>query len=245
MIQPTPSPLSIGMMLFPDLTLLDLSGPYEVFSRMPGARVSLVASSLEPIRTEKGLTITPDASFENAPVFDILFVPGGLGQQLVMEDERFLDFLRERGQAAKWLTSVCTGSLILGAAGLLQGYRATTHWRYLDLLSLLGAQPVAERVVVDQNRITGAGVSAGIDLALSIASVLFGKGAAQAIQLSIEYDPHPPFPGGSPNNTAPELVASISARLDDVYTKRRGQIERIVARRSDWVGAGQPGIGSH
>lgn len=230
MAQHTPSPLSVGMMLFPNLTLLDLAGPYDVFSRMPRARVYLVASSLEPIRTEKGLTLTPDTSFENAPSFDILFVPGGPGQQVVMEDGRFLDFLRERGRTARWLTSVCTGSLILGAAGLLQGYRATTHWRYLDLLSLLGALPVAERVVVDRNRFTGAGVSAGIDLALSIVSVLFGKGVAQAIQLSIEYDPQPPFPGGSPHSADPELVASLSAELDDVYEKRRRQIERIVAQ---------------
>ncbi|EFH86322.1 DJ-1/PfpI family protein [Ktedonobacter racemifer] len=230
MAQHAPSHLSVGMMLFPSLTLLDLAGPYDVFSRMPGAHVYLVASSLEPIRTEKGLTLTPDTSFENAPLFDILFVPGGPGQQLVMEDEGFLNFLRERGQTARLLTSVCTGSLILGAAGLLQGYRATTHWRYLDLLSLLGAQPVAERVIVDRNRITGAGVSAGIDLALSIVSVLFGKDVAQSIQLSIEYDPQPPFPGGSPNSADPELVAGLSAKLDDVYTKRRRQIERIVAR---------------
>lgn len=222
-----PSPLSVGMILFPDLTLLDLVGPYDVFSRMPGVHVYLVASSLEPIRTDKGLTLTPDTSFENAPSFDILFVPGGPGQLLVMEDEHFLDFLREQGQTARLITSVCTGSLVLGAAGLLRGYRATTHWRYLDLLSLLGAQPVAERVVVDQNRITGAGVSAGIDLALIIASVLFGERVAQAIQLGIEYDPQPPFAGGSPRSADPVLLASISASLDDMYEKRRRQIERI------------------
>jgi cyclohexyl-isocyanide hydratase len=227
MEQQPPSPLSVGMILFPDLTLLDLAGPYDVFSRMPGVHVYLVASSLEPTRTDKGLTLIPDTSFENAPSSDILFVPGGPGQQLVMEDERFLDFLREQGRTARLITSVCTGSLVLGAAGLLRGYRATTHWRYLDLLSLLGAQPVAERVVVDQNRITGAGVSAGIDLALIIASVLFGERVAQAIQLGIEYDPQPPFAGGSPRSADPVLLASISASLDDMYEKRRRQIERI------------------
>lgn len=227
MEQQPPSPLSVGMILFPDLTLLDLAGPYDVFSRMPGVHVYLVASFLEPIRTDKGLTLMPDTSFENAPSFDILFVPGGPGQQLVMEDECFLDFLREQGQTARLITSVCTGSLVLGAAGLLRGYRATTHWRYLDLLSLLGAQPIAERVVVDRNRITGAGVSAGIDLALIIASVLFGERVAQAIQLGIEYDPQPPFAGGSPRSADPVLLASISASLDDMYEKRRRQIERI------------------
>ncbi len=221
--------ITVGMLLFPGLTLLDLAGPYEVFTRMPGARIHLVADRLEPILSEKGLAITPDTRFDDAPSFDILFVPGGPGQLQVMEDDLFLSFLRDESQAARFITSVCTGSLILGAAGLLRGYRATTHWRYLDLLGLLGAQPVAERVVIDRNRITGAGVSAGIDFALVVASVLFGEATAQAIQLAIEYDPAPPFHSGSPKTADPSLVARISTPTGEMYEKRRKQIERIVA----------------
>ncbi|HLI87126.1 MAG TPA: DJ-1/PfpI family protein [Ktedonobacteraceae bacterium] len=225
-----PSSLSVGMLLFPDMTILDLTGPYDVFTRMPGARVHLVAASVDPIRTEKGLTITADTTFNAAPPFDLLFVPGGPGQQEVMEDEPTLAFLREQGQSARLVTSVCTGSLILGAAGLLQGYHATTHWRYLDLLSLLGAHPVAERVVVDRRRITGAGVSAGIDLALVIASALYGEHVAQTIQLGIEYDPQPPFHSGSPRSADPALLKSVAASLDERYEQRRQQIERIIYR---------------
>ena len=226
--QSTPA-LVVGMLLFPGLTLLDLAGPYEVFSRMPKARVHLVAARIEPISSEKGVPITPDTSFDDAPSFDILFVPGGPGQLRVMEDDRFLSFLREKSQAARLITSVCTGSLILGAAGLLRGYRATTHWRYLDLLSLLGAQPVSERVVIDRNRITGAGVSAGIDFALVVAFVLCGEATAQAIQLAIEYDPAPSFHSGSPKSADPSLVNRISTATGELYEKRRRQIERIVA----------------
>jgi cyclohexyl-isocyanide hydratase len=228
----SPASLSVGMLLFPDLTLLDLAGPYEVFSRMPGAHIHLTAARLEPVRSEKGLTIIPDTQFDTAPAFDMLFVPGGPGQQRVMEDDVFLAFLRDQGRTASFITSVCTGSLILGAAGLLQGYLATTHWRFLDLLSLLGAQPVAERVVIDRNRITGAGVSAGIDLALVIASLVYGEAVAQMMQLGIEYDPEPPFRGGSPRSADAALVERVSASLDGRYEKRRRQIERIVTHEN-------------
>jgi cyclohexyl-isocyanide hydratase len=221
--------LSVGMLLFPELTLLDLAGPYDVFSRMPGARVYLVAPQMTTIRAQYGLPLRPNSTFESAPSkFDILFVPGGPGQLQVVDDKEYLRFVREQGQVAGLVTSVCTGSLILGAAGLLRGYRATTHWRYLDLLRLLGATPVAERVVTDRNRITGAGVSAGIDLALQIASLQCGEQVAKSIQLSIEYDPGPPFPGGSAGSSEPELVARVSASLDELYTRRRRQIERML-----------------
>ena len=222
------SNISIGIVLFPDLTLLDVAGPYEVFNRMPGRQIHLVAASTEPIAAEGGLSITPHTQFDNAPPFDILFVPGGPGQQGVMEDEHFLAFLREKARAARLITSVCTGSLLLGAAGLLQGYRATTHWRYLELLGMLGAQPVSERVVIDRNRITGAGVSAGIDLALVIASILFGETVAQEIQLMIEYDPRPPFHSGSPKSADAALVKRVSAALSERYESRCRQIESRV-----------------
>jgi cyclohexyl-isocyanide hydratase len=224
----SPPELSVGMLLFPELTLLDLAGPYDVFTRMPGARVYLVAPELQPIRAQYGLELRPTCTFPATPSpLDVLFVPGGPGQQGVMEDARYLRFVREQGEAAGLVTSVCTGSLILGVAGLLRGYRATTHWRYVDLLRLLGAVPVAgERVVMDRNRITGAGVSSGIDFALRVASLLCGEPAAKAIQLSLEYDPRPPFPGGSPSTSDPDLVANVSASLDPLYTSRRRQIER-------------------
>jgi transcriptional regulator GlxA family with amidase domain len=158
----TPS-LSVGMVLYPLLTQLDLAGPYEVFARMPRTDVHLIATSPEPIPSEHGLTIAPTTDFDSAPPLDVLFIPGGPGQQLVTEDERFVSFLRKHGREARYVTAVCTGSLLLGAAGLLQGYRATTYWMFLELLRPLVAEPSSERVVVDRNRITGGGVTAGID----------------------------------------------------------------------------------
>jgi cyclohexyl-isocyanide hydratase len=222
-----PRDLSVGMVLFPNLTLLDMAGPYEVLTNLPGAKVYLIAASLEPLRTAKGLAILPDTTFEDAPPFDMLLIPGGPGQMQAMEDQRLLDFVRERGKTARYVTSVCTGSLVLGAAGLLQGYRATTHWAYLDLLKPLGAEPVAERVVIDGNRMTSAGVSAGIDFALMLAATLYGGEVAREIQLMIEYDPAPPFKAGSPKSADAALLQRATARLATVYQQRREQVERI------------------
>lgn len=224
--------LTIGLILFPDLTLLDLAGPFEVLARLPGAKLHLLAPRLGAVRSDRGLLVMPDTRFEDAPELDILFVPGGPGQMGVMEDAAYLNFLRAKGEVARYVTSVCTGSLVLGAAGLLRGYRATIHWRYLDLLALLGAQPVAERVVIDGNRITAAGVSAGIDLGLAIAAQIAGEEVAQTIQLMIEYDPQPLFSSGSPKSADPALTARVSSSLDDLYERRRRQIERIVAPSS-------------
>src|SRR5262245_15771519 len=145
-----PGATSIGLVLFPNLTQLDLTGPYEVFSRLPWAKVSLIARDASPVRSERGLTISPDVSFESAPVLDVVCVPGGLGVDAAMEDEAMLAFLRQQSETAKYVTSVCTGALVLGAAGLLRGYRATTHWLSLDLLTLFGAEAVDERVVIDR-----------------------------------------------------------------------------------------------
>jgi cyclohexyl-isocyanide hydratase len=164
------TPLNVGMVLFPNLTQLDLTGPYEVFARLPKTKVSLIAAELTPVRSERGLTIAPDATFENAPELDILFVPGGPGVDAMMENEALLRFLRSRAARARYVTSVCTGALVLGAAGLLHGYRATTHWLSQDLLALFGAEAADERVVVDRNRITGGGVTAGIDFGLTVAA---------------------------------------------------------------------------
>lgn len=225
----TANALTIGMVLYPNLTQLDLTGPYEVFARLPGARVLLIAASREPVRAEHGLRIVPDVTFAEAPELDILFVPGGPGQYAAMEDAALIGFLRERGARARYVTAVCTGALLLGAAGLLGGYRATTHWLSLDLLTPLGAIPVAERVVVDRNRITGGGVTAGIDFALTVAAALCGDEVARAIQLTIEYDPAPPFASGSPRTADAALVERVRAERQAFQNKRWQQVARLAA----------------
>jgi cyclohexyl-isocyanide hydratase len=222
--------LTFGFVLFPNLTQLDLTGPYEVFARLPGAKVCLVASTLAPVRSERGLTICPDVTFESAPALDLLCVPGGPGVDAAMEDGGVLQFVRERAHSARFVTSVCTGALVLGAAGLLEGYRATTHWLSQDLLRLFGAEPVEERVVIDRNRITGGGVTAGIDFGLAVAAEVYGPGIAQEIQLMLQYSPAPPFSSGSPG-TAPEtIVQRVVAARAGAQSRRRAIAERAAAR---------------
>lgn len=223
---------SVGMILFPRLTQLDLTGPYEVFSRMPTTRVFLVAASSGPVVSEHGLTILPDTTFDGSPLFDVLFVPGGNGINERLDDHEFLSFLRKQGEQAKFITAVCTGSLLLGAAGLLQGYRATTHWLSLDVLPLLGAVPVAERVVVDRNRITGGGVTAGIDFGLTVAALLHGEEVAKEIQLMMEYDPSPPFRAGSPRTADAATVERVRASRQRIQEERRRKIEQSARRCS-------------
>ncbi len=222
--------LSVGMVLFPDLTQLDLTGPYEVFARTPGAEVHLLASSPEPVRSEWGLAIVPDSTFEDAPGLDVLFVPGGPGVGPAMEDEEVLGFLARREPEAGYVTSVCTGSLLLGAAGLLQGYRAATHWMYMDLLGLLGAEPVFERVVRDRDRITGGGVTAGIDFGLAVSAEIAGEESAKEIQLMMEYDPAPPFGSGSPESAERDLVERVTAARGPVKEKRAEVVRRARAK---------------
>jgi cyclohexyl-isocyanide hydratase len=222
---------TIGMVLFPNLTQLDLTGPYEVFCRMPDSRVHLVAASHEPVVTEYGLTVLPNMAFDESPSFDVLCVPGGPGVNRMLEDDTFLAFLRKEGEQARFVTSVCTGALLLGAAGLLWGYRATTHWLSLDLLRSVGAEPVAERVVVDRNRITGAGVSSGIDLALTLASLLHGEEVAQQIQLMMEYVPVPPFHAGSPRTAPADIVQRVSAARQAIQEERYRILSQISDRR--------------
>lgn len=214
----------IGLLLFRRLTQLDLTGPYEVFGRVPDAEVLLVGSG--EARSDTGLRLRPDVGFAEAPQLDVICVPGGPGVNAAMEDEEILAFLRLQAERAAWITSVCTGALVLGAAGLLRGYRATTHWLSLELLEPFGAIPVRERVVVDRNRMTGGGVTAGIDFGLRLAAELRGARVAQEIQLLMEYDPAPPFRAGSPVSAAPELVDSVSAARRSLNEERR----RIVAR---------------
>ncbi|WP_158964527.1 DJ-1/PfpI family protein [Chachezhania sediminis] len=213
--------MKFGLLLFPNLTQLDLTGPLEVFSRMNGVETALIWKTLDPVSSDRGMRILPTHTFEEAGKLDLVCVPGGPGQIELMSDQETLDYLRGVARDCKWVTSVCTGSLVLGAAGLLDGYRATSHWSSIDQLALFGADPVFERVVRDRNRITGAGVTSGIDFALNIAADLFGDDAARAIQLQIEYDPKPPFKDGSPRSADPGLVAEIRGDIAPFIDRRR------------------------
>ena len=231
MTAPPPSAsLRVGMVLFPDLTQLDLTGPYEVFSRMPDTCVHLIAATLDPVRSERGLRITPDTTFANAPPLDVLFVPGGVGVNRAMEDEQILAHVRHQAAHVRYVTAVCTGALVLGAAGLLRGYRAATHWLSMDLLPLFGAIPVAERVVIDRNRITGGGITAGIDFGLVVAAELCGEQIAQELQLMLEYDPQPPFASGSPRTAPVDLVARVRDARQAIQDQRRAIVQRAAAR---------------
>jgi cyclohexyl-isocyanide hydratase len=217
----------IGMLIFPRMTQLDMTGPYEVLARLPDSTVDLVARTLEPVMTDGGMHIVPTTTYADCPPLDVVMVPGGPGQQDLMEDEEALSFLRRQAAGAKYVTSVCTGSLVLAAAGLLRGKRATCHWAALDNLALMGAIPVSEHVVVDGNVVTGAGVTSGIDFALELAAILDGEKVAREIQLQIEYDPAPPFNSGSPQTAAPETVAAVKARLAKLGAERRELAERV------------------
>jgi len=205
--------LQIGMLLYPGLTQLDLTGPFEVLHRLPDAQVHLVWKDTQPVRADSGLGLVPTTTFADCPPLDIVFVPGGIGQVALMADPVVLDFLRHHGKTAKYVTSVCTGALVLGAAGLLDGYRAATHWAFVELLPAFGARHEPGRVVVDRNRITGGGVTAGIDFALRLAAELAGEDVARSIQLGLEYDPAPPFASGHPDVADPALVARLRERL--------------------------------
>ncbi|MDR3708995.1 MAG: DJ-1/PfpI family protein [Capsulimonadaceae bacterium] len=213
--------LSFGLLMFPDMTQLDLTGPYEVFSRVPDARTHLLWKTVDPVQTDRGLIMLPTATLDECPPLDLICVPGGPGQVALMSDETVLAFLRKTAQTCRYITSVCTGSLVLGAAGLLTGYRATTHWASLDQLSLLGARPVAARVVFDRNRITGAGVTSGIDFALAVTAHLAGEDVAKQIQLQMEYDPVPPFDAGSPGSAGPAITTRVAARMEALQARRR------------------------
>ncbi len=215
----------IGMLIFPRLTQLDMTGPYEVLARLPNTLVHLVSHSLDPVRTDRGMTIVPTVTYAGCPQLDIVMVPGGPGQQDLMDDAVVLEFLRRQAAQAAYVTSVCTGSLVLGAAGLLKGRRATCHWAAIDHLRLLGAVPVAERVVIDGNVVTGAGVASGIDFALRLAALLEGEAVAREIQLQIEYDPEPPFASGSLRTAAPETIAALRARGASLNEERARKAE--------------------
>lgn len=222
----------IGLLVFPDITQLDMTGPYEVLTKLPGAEVHLVWKTLEPVTAGGGMRFLPSQTYASCPALDLVCVPGGAGMNPLMEDAETLDFLKRQATGARYVTSVCTGALVLGAAGLLKGRRATTHWMSHHLLTLFGAIPVAERVVVDGNIITGGGVTAGIDFGLRVAAEAFGEDVARSIQLGIEYDPHPPFDAGSPDGAGPELVARARA----AGARRQNERETIARRASAALG---------
>jgi cyclohexyl-isocyanide hydratase len=217
----------IGMLIFPRLTQLDMTGPYEVLARLPDTKVELIARTREPVATDRGMQIVPTTTYADCPPLDVIMVPGGPGQQDLMEDDEVLGFLRRQAAGAQYVTSVCTGSLVLAAAGLLKGKRATCHWAAIDNLALMGAIPVRERVVVDGNIVTGAGVASGIDFALKLAAILESEQVAREIQLQIEYDPDPPFDSGSPKTAAPETLAALQARLVKLSEERRAVAARV------------------
>jgi putative intracellular protease/amidase len=205
--------MNIAILLYDRFTALDAVGPYEVLSRLPGAEAVFVASEAGPITTDNGmLTLVAERSIAEAPAPDIVLVPGGPGEVAARAGGPALDWLAAVHSTSTWTTSVCTGSLILAAAGLLDGKRATSHWLALEKLRELGAEPVAERVVFDGKVVTGAGVSAGIDMALALAATIAGDQVAQAIQLGIEYDPQPPFDAGSPSKAPAEVVEALRSR---------------------------------
>jgi cyclohexyl-isocyanide hydratase len=212
--------MHVVMLAFPKMTQLDLTGPFEVFARFKELKIHLVWKTLDPVADASGLRILPTHAFKDSPQADILFVPGGPGQLDLMADTETLDFLKRQAAGAKYVTSVCTGSLVLGAAGLLTGYRATCHWLSLPQLSYFGVEPVAERVVTDRNRVTGAGVTSGIDFALTLCAAIFGEERARLAQLGMEYDPHPPFVGGSPASADSTLVERLRGFSADFQTRR-------------------------
>jgi len=226
------APLQIGLVIFPKVTQLDLTGPVQVFSSVPGATVHLIWKRIEPVPSDSVLTLTPTITFADCPQLDVICVPGGFGTDDMVNDEEVLDFLRKQAVGARYVTSVCTGSLVLGAAGLLGGYRATTHWSAMDHLAPYGAIPAKTRVCVDRNRVTGGGVTAGIDFALTLVSIMVDRQTAEAIQLRLEYNPAPPFNAGSPDTAPPEILALMKEKIAPAQARRTEANRRAAARLS-------------
>jgi cyclohexyl-isocyanide hydratase len=227
---PENQPLQIGSLLFDGLDQIDLTGPFEVLSRIPNATYRIYGKSAAPVRDVKGLRLVPDATLADAPQLDVLHVPGGPGQEACMDDEEVLDWVKRQAAGAKIIFSVCTGALICGAAGLLKGRRATTYWAALHLLPYFGAIPVEERVVVDGNLVCAAGVTAGIDGALKVAAMLRGDRAAETIQLYMQYAPEPPFEAGSPDTAPPEVTAAVRNAAAEIMARREKTARRVAER---------------
>ncbi|WP_448503033.1 DJ-1/PfpI family protein [Sphingomonas sp.] len=223
--------MRIAFPLYDGVTQLDLTGPAQLLSRMPDARIDLVAGRMGPFSTDSGFPLHATATFDQVSDADILCVPGGFGTTAAMEDDALIEWVARIGAGAAWVTSVCTGSLILGAAGLLAGYRATCHWAAREHLARFGAIPVAGRVVFDRNRVTGGGVTAGIDFALALIAAIAGEDHARFVQLSLEYDPAPPFDAGSPDRADPATVERYRAMVARLAPDRAERMAGIAARR--------------
>jgi cyclohexyl-isocyanide hydratase len=222
--------LQVGSLLFEGLDQIDLTGPFEVLSRIPNSTYRIYGKTADAVRDVRGLRLTPDAALADAPPLDVLHVPGGFGQEALMEDAQVLDWIRQQAAGACSIFSVCTGALLCGAAGLLKGRRATTHWASFHLLPFFGAIPVNERVVVDGSYIFAAGVTAGIDGALRLAAELRGDAAAQTIQLYMEYAPKPPFDSGTPETAPPAILQQARLSVQDMTARREATARRVAAR---------------
>ena len=217
--------MNIVFVLFDNVTQLDFAGPAQVLSRMPGGKVFVVSKDGNAVTTDSGFSILPGASFADCPQADIICVPGGFGVREAIADDAIVNFVREQAMGAQWVTSVCTGSFILGAAGLLEGKRASTHWAYTHLLPLFGATHEKARVVRDGNLVTAGGVTSGIDFALEMMAMIAGEETAQTVQLALEYDPAPPFKGGTPDTAPPQILANLRGRF---YEKTANEMEDAI-----------------
>ncbi len=225
------APLEIGLLAFPGITQLDMTAPFECFARLPNAKVHILWKTLTPVTSDVGFRILPTTRFEDCPQLDVICVPGGPGQIALMDDETVIDFVRRQGTGAKYVTSVCTGALVLGAAGLLEGYRAATHWTSRDNLPLFGAIPDESRVCIDRNRITGGGITAGLDFGLIMAEILADKETAAGIELVLEYTPAPPHGSGSPKTAAPAVLQRVSTWYAPILKRRKEASVRAAERR--------------
>jgi cyclohexyl-isocyanide hydratase len=224
--------MKIGFLIFENVTQLDFTAPFEVFARMPQSEVLLISKEMNAVKSDKGLSVNPTHTFENCLQLDLICVPGGGGISEIIEDEETLNFLKNQAQNATYITSVCTGSLVLAVAGLLNGYKATTHWLSIDLLRKFNnIEVVEERVVKDRNRFTGGGVTEGIDFALTIAAEIYGENITKEIQLMIEYNPQPPFISGSPKLVDSEILEKVISSRSEIQNQRLGKIDRIIASK--------------
>jgi cyclohexyl-isocyanide hydratase len=221
---------NVGFVIFPNLTQLDFTGPLQVLSRVPQSAMHIVAKSEAPVPSDCGLSLVPTQTYATCPSLDLICIPGGFGVCEAMDDKETIDFVRQQAEGAKYVTSVCTGAFVLGAAGLLEGRRATTHWAYTDLLPLVGATHEKGRVVKDGNVITAGGVTSGIDFGLTVAAELAGETTAQSIQLSIEYDPAPPFNSGHPDRASEAAREKLAGRYVKSRQAYRDGLERLNAK---------------